>query len=344
MNKISIKLLKYAFTLVVLVVLFRKFDLKIVSLVSDVKDWFFICLAVCLPVTIIPFFSVNRWKLFLSESRIHEKFFTLWTINLVSIFQGLVVPSSQGFDVLRMYYIERRNPGKRGIAGSTVVIERLFGLAILATFCVFALPFVKFSGNPVPLYVSVFLVATGSITLFLLLVTPFFHRLYYGKKTRFSILNRIIAYLEKLHGAMILFPYRKVFFSTVCFIAGFQLSLILCVYLVFRAYGHPLPFLTHLAVYPVICIYAMLPVTIGGFGVREGCFAYFYAQLGVPAEIAICVSITNYVIVSLIPAALGGILFVLDELLALELIAPRTNPDPTSDTTVTPTEEEKNEL
>ena len=323
MKKHTKKILKFGITIIILVVLFWKFNLKLSALVSEVDCWLYIALAACLPVSIIPFFSVNRWKLFLSESGINERFFSLWRINLVSIFQGLVIPSSQGFDVLRMYYIERRNPGKRGTAGSTVVIERLFGLAILASFCVLALPFVKFSGNPLPLYISVFLVAVGSISIFVLLVTPFFHRLYQGKKTRFQLLNRIIAYIERLHGAMIVFPYRKVFLSTICFISGFQLSLILCVYLVFMAYGQHIPFLTHLAVYPVICIYTMIPVTIGGFGVREGCFAFFYAQLGVPPDIAICVSITNYIIISLIPATIGGVLFLLDGMFEMEPLISR---------------------
>jgi uncharacterized membrane protein YbhN (UPF0104 family) len=56
----------------------------------------------------------------------------------------------------------------------------------------------------------------------------------------------------------------------------------------------------------------MVPVTIGGFGLREGVFVYFYSFIGVPAEVAVCSSILNYVILNLSPAALGGLLCLWD--------------------------------
>mgnify|MGYP001112029718 FL=1 len=56
----------------------------------------------------------------------------------------------------------------------------------------------------------------------------------------------------------------------------------------------------------------MIPLTIGGLGVREGFFVYFYGLLDVPPNIAVSASLANYTLMVLIPAAGGGIIYLWD--------------------------------
>ncbi|MNI75130.1 hypothetical protein D3C73_1312570 [compost metagenome] len=83
-------------------------------------------------------------------------------------------------------------------------------------------------------------------------------------------------------------------------------------YLVFRAYGYDIPFIQHFALYPVIAILTMVPITVGGLGVREGFFVYFYGLLDVPANIAVGASLANYTLMALIPATCGGFIYLWD--------------------------------
>jgi uncharacterized membrane protein YbhN (UPF0104 family) len=53
----------------------------------------------------------------------------------------------------------------------------------------------------------------------------------------------------------------------------------------------------------------MIPLTFGGIGFREGGFALFYIQLGVPNTIIITVSLLYYIVISIIPALLGGVIY-----------------------------------
>src|SRR5581483_6024198 len=60
-----------------------------------------------------------------------------------------------------------------------------------------------------------------------------------------------------------------------------------------------------LAFVPVVAIIQVLPVSVGGLGVREGAFVLFLQPLGVPAAQAIALGLAMYAL-HLIPSLLGA--------------------------------------
>lgn len=292
--------------------LIHTFDLKLTSLISDITGWHYLALTAVIPITFSSFFSVNRWQVFLRFNSIDETLASLWKINLVSQFQGLILPSSQGADAFRMFHIERRHPKKQGAAGSTVIIERMIGLLVLCTFTLFAFPFLPASNNYAPLLMTVSAVSCIAVATQIILTSKKIHTLYNSRIIKNPLLSLVLAYIQKLHARTIDFPYRRAITSSLLFICCYQISLILVVDLVFRAYGYDIPFIQHFALYPIIAILTMIPITVGGLGVREGFFVYFYGLLDVPADIAVGVSLTNYILMVLIPAACGGVIHLWD--------------------------------
>lgn len=271
-------------------------------------------LAACaIPFTVIPVVSVNRWRLFLAQMGIHEGFWPLYKINLIANFQGLILPSSQGFDILRMYHLAKRHPGCSAQATGSVLVERLFGMWI---FCSMAIVGVFFAwprlDNPGPVAWAVgvlsSMVALGSV----LLVNRHLYTLYAGRISDSPKWGRLARFLRDTHESLVAFPYRKVFLTSVVYISLFQFSTILVGWFLFRACGTPVSFTVHMAFYPVIATFALLPVTIGGFGLREGGFACFYPLVGIPPETAIAVSVLNYLVLNLLAVPLGALLWLLD--------------------------------
>jgi len=64
-----------------------------------------------------------------------------------------------------------------------------------------------------------------------------------------------------------------------------------------RAYGVDLPAGDFLAIMPTVDIISGLPVSLGGFGVREGLFVFLLGQLArVPAAVAVSVSLCGYML------------------------------------------------
>lgn len=70
-----------------------------------------------------------------------------------------------------------------------------------------------------------------------------------------------------------------------------QMGLFMAVYCLTQGAGLSLSFLQLMTVLPVISLIASLPISIGGWGVREGAFVYGLGLLGVPMETAFLVSI-----------------------------------------------------
>lgn len=306
--KHAVSAFKIVVTIVLFALLFRSFNIKASALVTAMDDWRYLIGATIMPLTLTPFLAIKRWQLFLRVSGIVEHFFSLWRINLISAFQGLLIPSTQGFDLLRIYYIDRRHPNHRGVAGSTVLIERVIGLVLLVLLSLVALPFSIRGPEFMPLFLTIAAVAAAAFLGLALILSKTLHGLYTGKKFTNVTITRILGYVDTFHGAVVHFPYRRVLPSSLVWIAGFQLANIFTIYLVFCAYGYVIPFLQHVAIFPVIAILSMAPITIGGFGVREGFFVYFYSLVGVPPAVAVGASILQYVILLLVPAGLGGAL------------------------------------
>jgi glycosyltransferase 2 family protein len=89
-----------------------------------------------------------------------------------------------------------------------------------------------------------------------------------------------------------------------------QLIRVLTVWLAGRALGLHIPFGYLMVVVPLVLFLLMLPITIGGLGVREAGYIYFLGIIGISDESAFALSITLYIalILSTVP---GGVLLLL---------------------------------
>ena len=79
-------------------------------------------------------------------------------------------------------------------------------------------------------------------------------------------------------------------------------------YLLLLAF-QPIQYSTILSVFPLILLTNLIPVTIGSLGVREGTAIYLLSQFGVPAAIAISVSLLLFVFDTVIPGCIGSFFF-----------------------------------
>lgn len=311
MKKRLIQYIKIAVTIGILCFIFCSKGINVASIVKGIRYEEYLFMAFLLPIFVLPFISTNRWKLFLSKVGTHESIWALMRINFISVFQGIVLPSSQGYDVLRVYYIEKRHPEQRGKVGSTILIERMIGFVVL---CVLSLTSSLLIDLPNKRQVVLII---GAITIALLvaialLLNKKLNRYLSGKRFKNKYVNKCYSYFNKFATSLAYFPYKKVLLSSVGLILLFQFSTIASVFLIFKAYGIDLPFYTHISLYPIISILSLIPITISGFGIREGFFVYFYSLLGVSPEVAVSVSLMNYVVLTIVPALFGAVIYLFD--------------------------------
>jgi uncharacterized membrane protein YbhN (UPF0104 family) len=79
-----------------------------------------------------------------------------------------------------------------------------------------------------------------------------------------------------------------------------------------RALGIALPYSFCLIVYPLVGTFAAIPVSLNGFGLREGGYLYLLAVIGVNSEKGIAFGLLLFLIVAL-DSLIGGVLFLLQK-------------------------------
>lgn len=313
MKKYGNFLLRITISLIILGTIIYYFDTNIFNAISQINNYNYILVALLIPLFIIPIISNNRWKLFLNLQGISEKFFTLVKINFISNFLGFLLPSSTGYDAIRMFMIEKRHKNKLGAGGASVIIERLLGFYLLSLMGVVGAIVAYNKGTEVGiLFIAIFINAFISLVLILFKIK----KLYKWSSNVLSRINKLkktINYLDKLYAAINSFPINRTMFFTILLIFLFQLSCIICVFLIFKAFNTSISFYHHLAFLPLILILSIVPISISGFGIREGGFVYFYGLIGINGGISLLASLLYYSVLVLVPVTIGMILYIFGE-------------------------------
>lgn len=319
MKRHIVKILQLCVSVGIFIIIFSRFDLDIKSTL-ELCNWRYLLLACCFRLIVSPCISMNRWKTFLHYTGIDESFFSLLKISMKSAFLGIVLPSSQGQDVMRMYYIEKKHPKKLMTSSSTVIVERMVGFLLLAFMGLLFSLLVSFpqKGKVILIIglINVFLWAG----LFVFLNDKVFSKVhsFFEKRKNRKRIGGILDFIDRTYYSISHFPYKKSFVLSTTLILLYQLSTVFVVFLVFKAFGVNLPFSEHLAFYPIIAILSVIPVTISGLGLRESFFVFFYSFVGVAPDVAVTVSLVNYCVEVVLYALLGGVVFLIDSFRSLK--------------------------
>ena len=130
--------------------------------------------------------------------------------------------------------------------------------------------------------------------------------------SKIKLPTKISYYIVYLYKSLKLYPLNRMLISTIPLILAYQLSTILCGVLLFSAFDIYIPLYYHLIFIPLITIISIIPISISGFGIREGGFVYFYGLLGVDRDISFLVSLLYYAVLILVPALIGMIIYLFD--------------------------------
>jgi len=218
------------------------------------------------------------------------------------MFFNLCLPSSIGGDVIKAYRIGDSTP-RRLLAGCSVLADRLTGLSALGVLAGAALAARRFQlGLPLTLAVAGALLA-ATLGLFLLAV---------------SCLDKIVAIVPAPHAVRSvlaqLLPYQQspsVIAKAVAWSFVVQMGGAAAVGLAARAIGVDQPLSLWFSVVPLVALAMVLPISIGGFGVRENALTFLLAEQGVPEERALAVALI-WGVSTIVVGLMGGVLVLLD--------------------------------
>jgi uncharacterized membrane protein YbhN (UPF0104 family) len=239
--------------------------------------------------------SALKWGLLGRSVGLSRRFGDYARFYFIGMFFNLFGPSTIGGDVVRALYL---GGGRRPVlAFNSVLFDRASGLALLMA--IGAIGFLAFPqyGLPWPLEAAV---VVGGVGLLLgWLTCPWLVRL----------LPRSSRARRQVEVDMAPFWRDGRLLLRVSMVAVvFHLSQVCVQWLLARAAGTAVPFSYCLIMHPLLSVMMALPVSLGGFGVREGGYLYFLTRIDVDDSIAVTMGLLWWVL-TLLAGLVGGVLF-----------------------------------
>jgi hypothetical protein len=238
--------------------------------------------------------SAVKWAWIGRSVGLHRPMRDYMRFYFIGMFFNIFGLSTIGGDVARALYL---GGGERpGLALNSVLFDRLTGLALLMAIGAVAL--VAFPQYQFPWWLSAGVVAGGLALVLGWWTAPRLVR----------ILPRSNRLRRQVENELVPFWRDRVLLLRVSVLSiVFHLSQVWVQYVLARAAGAAIPFSYCLVFHPILSLMQALPLSVGGFGVREGGYLYFLTTINVDDSIAVIMGLLWWAVsaaVGLIGAAL----------------------------------------
>jgi len=304
MFKPNKKLIKYFGRMVlsgaIFLYLLSKIDYEVAKTTLASLKYTYLLLALA-PVLIELTLKSYKWQMLLKVKNIKIPFFEIFKIYYISSFIGMFLPSSLGIDLLRTYSMSRYIKNTQDSV-STVFVDRLLGILSLVFVVLIGILAVKTNF----INSTVQFVMTIIVMLFILFsgIILFRHVIVFSewvlKRFKFSHIKRE-KYINLLHGiyvSIIDFKNNKIEVFKVFLISiFFQFNRVAISYAVALSFDINISLKYWIIIVPLVTLATMLPLAVGGIGVREGAFVFFLNKLGVSISTAFLLSLTTFLLV-----------------------------------------------
>ncbi len=228
--------------------------------------------------------SAQRWSGALDVLKVKNKFSDLFKLQLVGLFASNFLPSTVGGDIVRARWLGRRSDQvAEGFA--SVIIERLTGWLVLPCLALIGIAF-----DPAMLHLGkvsgiIITVATATLTALLILITFTIFKKQVKPGGRFRALSAVISSLEDAIKQFKEDPTSLV--KLISWAIAYQLSIVTAALFAASAIHIAITWRELLVMVPTVAMLQVLPLTIGGIGIREGALVLMLQPLGIATTQAI---------------------------------------------------------
>lgn len=295
-------LIRWILGIGIIVYLLTLIDFKEFKGVLSKARWEFILLA-CILVFIDRCWMGAKWRILLKAQKVCVSISECIRVYFISSFVGLVLPSSVGGDLVRLFSLNVQK-GEREKVAASLVVEKLLSmmaLLLLVMFCVFLLVTHSsgISWNYFILALGVFIaLGLGMIISFLYLPVERLKSVQ-GRFLK-KIANVILAYQEfrNYRKEMAVFFVVSIFEQFMPFVFNYTLVM---------AFNLPGSFLIYFMIVPMVYMVARLPISVDGVGVLETLYVVLFPLVGLNKTQALLLALASRVVTTV--SHLGGGIF-----------------------------------
>jgi len=239
--------------------------------------------------------SAVRWSILGRAVGLYRPLADYVRFYAIGMFFNLFGPSTLGGDAVRVMYLGRGR--RRMLAAGSVLFDRMSGLAVLVALAA-VVQLVYHPRLPRALYSSV--TSVGLLLVVGWVAAPW--------------LVRVLPREQRIRRLMAdeLAPFWRdgtLLALTAVLSLVFHLSQVAVQYLLGLAIGVTLPFWYCLVFHPLVVLATALPISLGGFGVRESGYVLLLGRIGIPASQAVVLSLLWFSVTA-VAGLLGGLVFV----------------------------------
>lgn len=289
-KSIVVFLLRLTFSIILLALIISRIDIESVKdEISRSNYWLFIG---AIGVTFFAWLiNVVKWRRIISVvTPVPVSSWRLLALNFISYFYSMALPGGMLIGEIAKGHRFLKGKEDKAKLALSIVLDRLTGFWGIMILGVVALvwPVTRVSSYPqgqLLLWLVILLAGSLSPLIFfwkpvllrILLAIPFLSdRVWY----------RVI--IQKVEDALLFYcgNYRPMI-AVVALAVVFQLVSSLSLFLLSLSLGLPISFFELIWVYAIVSILLFIPITIAGFGIREGSFLYFFSLLGIIPEKAL---------------------------------------------------------
>ncbi len=315
--KISVSLLVIAFLL-------TRINLIQVGQQLQNLSWSFIIL-ILLYYTVLQLISCWRWQIVLKSTGHLVEIRSLFTSYFAGMFLNIFLPGSFGGDVYRVYRIAQKTKDTEAAVVS-VFLERFTGLAALSMLALCALPFAFAVVERWDIIIIFFITIGVLIGGVLLIVSPKLLILSERWLQRIR-LSYLVARIAKMQILLIKFArHRQALFHAIGLSFILMLGIVYYHYLIAQELNISISYFQLLVFIPIIAVITLLPISLGGIGLKEGLWVYLFSRISLTAEQALLISVTITILCWLLSLP-GGLVLLLDASGLKQIKKKLTNPE-----------------
>jgi hypothetical protein len=300
--------LRIGISIALLVFLFKQVDERVMLQTVKKADKYLLVLAFIISSgTYI--LCLYRWQMLLKAADLKLPLKRVVVSFAAGIFFSLFLPSSIGGDFMRSLDLAVFTKKPRQVI-ATVLLDRLsgyVGLVILTLLAVF------FGWNLIrdrSVAVSICILIAVLIVVLLVLFNKFIYSRI-NKLLHSPGSGKIRKTITNLHREVHYFrSHKKILMNNVILSVIIQSITPVTSYIIALAIGIKLKLVYFFIFLPIIGAITLLPISIGGLGLRDAMTVFFFAKAGVVKDLAFAMSLLSFVFI-LIYGSIGGIIYVL---------------------------------
>jgi glycosyltransferase 2 family protein len=272
---------------------------KVASRLSEI-DPTWVALAVTVPL-VQNFLLTSRWRAILGHCGADLPFGQLFRYGMVALFFNQTLPSSVGGDAMRIWLVGKQTNWRT--ASYAVLIDRVVGLVALAMLVTACLPWtLALVRNPVG-RAALLLIGLGCIAGGIVFVSLAWERLRFLQRWAPT---RHLAASAAVAAGILRSPEALIRVFGLSF--GIQFLTAVNAWCAARAIGADVTLLYAVFVVLPVMLVAVVPISIAGWGIREGAMVAAFGYAGLPPGDGLIVSLLIGATL-LASGALGGLVW-----------------------------------